>query len=141
MHDDNSCNKYLYTANERKITASNKDKECSSLFNICIRGNGRYIEGPLADWCITERLSWIVICLFCKIIIFCLMYLLNFLVILRILIEKIPISYKENCQCNANLSLINAIEYIKICIAYARAMWDNKFYYKQRNIATKQQTK
>ena len=49
MHDDNSCNKYLYTANERKITASNKDKECSSLFNICTRGNGRYIEGPLAD--------------------------------------------------------------------------------------------
>ena len=30
---------------------------------------------------------------------------------------------------------------IKMCIGYARAMWDNKFYYKQRNIATKQQTK
>ena len=129
MHDDNSCNKYLYTANERKITASNKDKECSSLFNICIRGNGRYIEGPLADWCITERLSWIVICLFCKIIIFCLMYLLNHLVLLRILIGNISISYKLYVQD------------IKMCIGYARAMWDNKFYYKQRNIATKQQTK
>ena len=132
MHDDNSCNKYLYTANERKITASNKDKECSSLFNICIRGNGRYIEGPLADWCITERLSWIVICLFCKIIIFCLMYLLNHLVLLRILIGNISISYKLYVQCYKN---------IKMCIGYARAMWDNKFYYKQRNIATKQQTK
>lgn len=138
MHDDNSCNKYLYTANERKITASNKDKECSSLFNICIRGNGRYIEGPLADWCITERLSWIVICLFCKIIIFCLMYLLDFLVILRALIENTSISYKLYVQCS---SLINVIKDIKMCIGYARAMWDNKFYYKQRNIATKQQTK
>ena len=37
--------------------------------------------------------------------------------------------------------LINAIKYIKMCIGYARAMWDNKCYYKQRNIATKQQTK
>jgi len=36
---------------------------------------------------------------------------------------------------------INGVKYIKICIGYARAMWDNKFYYKQRNIATKQQTK
>ena len=141
MHDDNSCNKYLYTANERKITASNKDKECSSLFNICIRGNGRYIEGPLADWCITERLSWIVICLFCKIIIFCLMYLFNFLVLLRYSFERLLFLTNNTINVMYISPLINAIKDKKMCIGYARAMWDNKFYYKQRNIATKQQTK
>jgi hypothetical protein len=43
---NNSCNKNLYEANERKTSASNKNNENSSLFNIC---REEMLADPLVD--------------------------------------------------------------------------------------------
>ena len=52
MHN-NSCNKYLYEANERKISASNKLNERIhyTIFTL-ERMHALYKQGPLMDECI-----------------------------------------------------------------------------------------